>query len=216
MTDAALQFRSTWHAVENALGILAMSGRADEASVASTQADAEFVAEALNGDGDAYGKVIELHQGTIAAQMRRFSRDHAVVEELVHDVFVEAYVSLKSYRANSPLLHWLRKIAVRVGYRYWKRQSRQVEKAIPISEIKDELSQLSDELTEGPRNASETLGGLLDLLPPADRLVLTLIYWDGCSVAEAAEFAGWSKAKVKVQAFRARNRLQSLIEESLK
>ncbi|MFM8477846.1 MAG: sigma factor-like helix-turn-helix DNA-binding protein [Planctomycetaceae bacterium] len=33
---------------------------------------------------------------------------------------------------------------------------------------------------------------LLARLPPPDRLVLTLIYLDGCTVAEAADRAGWT------------------------
>ena len=139
------------------MGILAMSGHADETSARSTQADAEFVAAAQNGDGDAYGNIVELHQSTIAAQMRRFSRDPSVIEELTHDVFVEAYMSLKSYRSDSPLLHWLRKIAVRVGYRYWKRRSRQAEKAVALSEIQDNLNRIEDGMTEASKEASDCL-----------------------------------------------------------
>jgi DNA-directed RNA polymerase specialized sigma24 family protein len=42
--------------------------------------------------------------------------------------------------------------------------------------------------------------------------VLTLIYLDGCSVAEAAEQAGWSQTMTKVQAHRARKKLKKLLE----
>ncbi|MEM7317206.1 MAG: sigma factor [Planctomycetota bacterium] len=115
---------------------------------------------ALNGDGDAFSRIVELHQDSIAAQMRRFSRDKTVIEELVHDVFVEAFVSLKSYQASSPLLHWLRKVAVTVGYRYWKKQSRKVEQAVPLSQIQDQLEQLASGLAQSPSDAGETLGSL--------------------------------------------------------
>ena len=216
MTNAVIQFESARHVVRNALGILAMSERAEESSVDPLRVDAGLVAAALNGDGDGFGRIVELHQSTIAAQMRRFSRDQTVIEELVHDVFVETYMSLKSYRASAPLLHWLRKIAVRVDYRYWKRQSRKIEQSVQLSVIEEKLEQLAHGLAETPSDAGETLGDLLEILSVPDRLVLTLIYWDGCSVAEAAELAGWSQVKVKVQAYRARNRLRKLIEESLK
>lgn len=130
-------------------------------------------------------------------------------------MFVEAYLSLKSYRLRSPLIHWLRKIAVRVGYRYWKRRSREREATVLLSEIEDGLERLSYGPITDARAASETLGDLLSLLSLRDRLVLTLLYWDGCTVAEAAELAGWSRAMVKVQAYRARKRLKQLIEESI-
>ena len=61
--------------------------------------------------------------------------------------------------------------------------------------------------------AGELVHAVLAQLPPRDRLVLTLLYLDECSVAEAAQLSGWSKAMVKVQAHRARKKLKSLIEE---
>ena len=57
--------------------------------------------------------------------MWRFTRNRGEWEELVQDVFVEAYFSLKSFRGRAPLLHWLKKVATRVGYRYWKRRKHQ-------------------------------------------------------------------------------------------
>ena len=43
--------------------------------------------------------------------------------------------------------------------------------------------------------------------------MLTLLYWDDCTVAEAAELAGWTQTMVKVQAHRARKKLKRLLEE---
>jgi len=164
-------------------------------------------------DADEDGIVTQA-EAAASDQMRRFSRQHGVIEELVHDVFVEAFVILKSYRSRGPFLHWLRKIAVRTGYRYWKRRSREQSTFQSLSEIHDGLEQLVDGVEPSPIWASEMLGDLLDRLGPRDRLVLTLLYWDGCSVAEAAELAGWSQTIVKVQAYRARQRLKRLIEEA--
>lgn len=169
-----------------------------------------FVDAALAGNPEAFEQIVTRFQSTIADQMHRFSRDRSVIEELVHEVFVEAWISRTSFRSQSPFIHWLRKIAVRVGYRYWKKRSRDAA----VSELPD-AGQLISRINENAADAHETLGSLLELLPVRDRLVLTLIYWDGRSVAEAAELAGWSQATVKVQAYRARKKLRKLIEESL-
>ncbi len=80
---------------------------------------------AADGDGDAYGRVIDRYQQTIARRMTRFTRDQRLLEELVHDVFVEAYFSLGGYRGDAPFEHWLQRIATRVGYRYWTRRGRE-------------------------------------------------------------------------------------------
>ena len=177
--------------------------------------DAQTLAAIRGGDSDAFERVVEKYQSTISAQMYRFSRDPEVVEELTHDVFVQAFLSLKSYRAKASLLHWLRKIAVRVGYRFWTDRTRQQQLYVSAEEIKGGLDSLENgQITEGSE-ARDTLDGLLQLLQPRDRLVLTLLYWEGYSVAEAAKLAGWSQSMVKVQAHRARKRLRKKIEESL-
>lgn len=195
--------------------VLAMSMSAHKSDESATRADdAQAIAASLGGDHEAFGQLVEKYQAAMAQQMRRFSRQPAVVEELVQDVFVEAFFSLKSYRSTAPLLHWLRKIAVRTGYRYWDRKGREHARTVSLSELNHELERLTNGTALSSIAASDVLGDLLDLLAPRDRLVLTLLYWDGCSVAEAAELAGWTQVMVKVQAHRARKRLKQLLEES--
>jgi len=100
-----------------------MSAPADEVEQDSQQIVAT-IKEAQSGNGSAFSKLVELYQQPIGNQMRRFTRDHRACEELTHDVFVEAYMGLRSFRFNAPFLHWLRRIAVRVGYRHWRTEKR--------------------------------------------------------------------------------------------
>ena len=171
--------------------------------------DGRALSETLAGNSDSFSRVVERYQQPIARQMRRFSRDPRVVEELTHDVFVEAFVSLKSYRAKGPFLHWLRKIAVRTGYRFWKRRDRETEKRKPLMP-----ESLASAESLDAAEASDVLHSVLDRLRPRDRLVLTLLYWDGYTAEEAAKLSGWTATMVRVQAFRARKKLKKLIEES--
>ncbi len=217
MVAAIAQFENDtpWQFVVDAIRILAMTQPHDaQPSDHVQEADSTLVASCLNGNDDSFGRIVDAYQATIALQMRRFSRDQVVQEELVHDVFVEAYMSLSSYRADSPLIHWLRKIAVRVGYRYWKRQSRNTEQTVQLSQVEESVERLATGVALTSDDASEVLASLLGALSARNRLVLTLLYWDGCSVAEAAELTGWSQTMIKVQAHRARKRLKKLIEES--
>lgn len=174
--------------------------------------DGRDIGDALTGDGEAYRRLVERYQAEIARQMRRFSRDPMVQSELTQEVFVDAYLSLRSYRGTAPWLHWLRKIAVRVGYRYWaNRQSQRCE--ITLSE--DDWRLLRGNLPEPAEasDAAELVFALLAQMAPSDRLILTLLYLDGCSMAEVADRTGWSIVGAKVRAFRARNRLRTLLED---
>lgn len=175
--------------------------------------DLEDVRQSHLGDPDAYRRLVERHQEHVGRLMWRFSRDLRVHEELVQDVFVEAYISLSSYGGKAPFVHWLSRLATRVGYRYWKRTARRrTIESFTLQEW-DRLPGESLEKME-PAQAAVLVHQLLAQLPPRDRLVLTLRYLEECDVAETARRTGWTQAMVKVQTWRARKKLRKLLRQS--
>ena len=177
--------------------------------------DLENVRRTREGDPEAYRRLIERHQDYVGRILWRFSRDRRVHEELVQDVFVEAYLSLSGYRSKAPFEHWLARIATRVGYRYWKEKARS-RRAEPFDLQEWDEATGDGEVTRAlePDQAAELLHRVLAQMAPRDRLVLTLRYLDQCDVAETAQRTGWTRTMVKVQTLRARKRLRKLIEES--
>jgi len=181
----------------------------------SIPSDADDIEQTRHGDPDAYQRLVERHQEHVGRILWRFSRDRGVHEELVQDVFVEVYLSLGTYSGKAPFEHWLARIATRVGYRYWKEKARQRQSEPFRVEEWDQVSGDEDVLeTLESDQAAALLHRLLEQLPPRDRLVLTLRYLEECDVAETARRTGWSKAMVKVQTLRARNKLRKRIEQS--
>ncbi len=174
--------------------------------------DLRDIRAGLGGDGEAFARLVRRYQDEIARYMWKFSRDPQMCEELVQDVFVEAYFSLRSFHGRSPFLHWLRRIATRTGYRFWKAKarSRTVVSATDACAA-EQLSCLPAAQLQ-PGEAADLLHGLLERLAPRDRLVLTLMYLEGLPVAKIADLTGWSKTLVKVQAHRARTRLKRWIQ----
>ena len=166
------------------------------------------VAASLRGDGAAYARIIERFQSTIARRMTRFTRDPNAIEELTHDVFVEAYFSLPSYQARCPArtLVPTNRNACWLSVLEAKRTSAKLHrttKRFTIDRVaRERLSAADDD--------REEVAQVLEQLPPRDRLVLTLFYIESRSVAEAADLAGWSQTMVKVQAYRARQKFQKL------
>jgi len=173
--------------------------------------DRRDIEETLRGDSAAYARLVQRHQPRIAAHMWKFTKDRQAYDELVHDVFVEAYLNLRSYRGAAPLAHWLMKIATRVGYRHWKQRARQRDRAaMPLADFDVPIH---DTAAAQQSEAAEEVHRLLAQLPPRDRLVLTLIYLEGCTMEQAADMAGWTRTMTKVQAHRARIKLRKLLEE---
>ena len=170
--------------------------------------DRADIQASLAGDGGAYERLIKRYEARVAAQMWRFTRDPAVCEDLVQDVFVEAYSSLATYRGDAPFLHWLKRIATRVGYRHWKKKSRE-KLLVPLENLDEAESRGGP---QQPSAAADILHHLLSRLRPADRLVMTLIYFEGSSTEEIAARMGWSRGRVKMHAYRARKKLREIAE----
>lgn len=192
--------------------LLAAAGERSPSGLSAPQVDALDVRRSLDGDDQAFRRLVERHQKRVAAMMWRFSRDREAHEELVQDVFVEAWRSLAGYRGDAPFEHWLMRIATRVGYRYWRERERDAR--ITRVPLEDHPGLAAPEALEPPE-AGELLYRLLQELSPRDRLVLTLRYLEDLSVAETARLTGWSQTMVKVQAHRARSRLQKLFARAV-
>ena len=174
--------------------------------------DRRDVALSLNGDDDAFARLVERHQASIGRRMWRFTRDAAAHRELAQDVFVNAYMGLKSYRGDGPFAHWLAKIAVRAGYAFWKRRRKLSRERSLDPETAARLT--ADPADSSPEEAAEVVHRILDRMPPRDRVVITLLHLEERGVAEVAELLGWSRGMVKVQAWRARAKLRKLLEDA--
>jgi RNA polymerase sigma-70 factor (ECF subfamily) len=169
------------------------------------------IGRAQGGDGEAYRRIVERYQARVGQIMWRFSREKRVHEELVQDVFVEAYFSLGSFRNKAPFENWLAAIATRVGYGYWKKTAA-ARKASPLSTAEWDTIAGADQVSGDADEAGEIVRRLFEQLGVRDRLVLTLRFLEGCDVAETARRTGWTRTMVKVQTLRARRKLQKLYE----
>ncbi len=172
--------------------------------------DCGDIRQAQNGDEDAFRRIMERHQGHVSKLLWRFTRDKNSHEELVQESFVQAYLSLHTYRAKAPFEHWLSRIATRAGYRFWKQRKRHTH----VSLLDDDWERLPADQPMNPRQAAERVHLLLSKLPPRDRLILTLRYLDECSVKETAQRTGWTPSLVKVQTHRAKQKLKKLLKRT--
>jgi RNA polymerase sigma-70 factor (ECF subfamily) len=180
-----------------------------EPVVLTLDPDRADIEACLRGEGSAYARIVRRHEGDIARQLWRFTRDRDELEDMVQDVFIEAYRGLRSFRSRAPFLHWLRRIATRTGYRYWRQRER--DRAARDRAAPDSFPTPED---QEPSEAAEYLFRVFQCLPVDDRLVLTLLYFERCSTEEIAARIGWSRALVKVRAFRARKKLRRLMEQA--
>jgi RNA polymerase sigma-70 factor (ECF subfamily) len=176
--------------------------------------DAELLARWRAGEDGAGQCLCERH-GQLVQRIVRAHRPRACApDDLVQEVFLTMFARSERYaeRAGTPFAHWLSRLAVHVCRDALRAEARRPSDAGISAEAADALAWLRTGAADARHDAEaarELVEILLATLPPADRLVLTLLDLEGRSVAEIAALTGWSRTLVKVRAFRARRRLRA-------
>lgn len=184
----------------------------------------ELVRRARSGDEPAFEEIVRRYSPRVFQIASRFFRRRSEVEEMAQEVFLKAYTQLSSYQERGSFEGWLSRITTNTclnALRHAKRHPETVLSDLTEDEDKWLESKLAERSVDHRQSAEHHLIAadlaerVLGVLSPDDRLVLTLIDGDEFSVDEVAEMMGWSRSKVKVQAFRARRRMRKAVEKLL-
>jgi RNA polymerase sigma-70 factor (ECF subfamily) len=152
--------------------------------------------------------VEELRNELIRFVRRKFSNIHNiadVAEDIVHDAFL---LVKKDDQVN---FGYLSMVCIRLAYREYKRQKKQVVDYIDLLVSEDDVARQIIECEK----ASEVLASL-DTLREIERTILTLRYYEDCSFAEISSKTGVKLNTVLTTHYRAleklRPRLSRLID----
>ena len=141
----------------------------------------------------------------------------------MQETFLKAFAQMKSFAGRGSMEGWLTRIATNTCLNILRAAKRRPELVTSdLSENETEwLERVSDSSRTQPLDAERKLiaadlaARLLETLPAEDRLALTMMDGEGASVLEVAEVTGWSESKVKVRAFRARQKAREALEKLL-
>lgn len=178
----------------------------------SSPSDEELVAATLAGDEPAFAELACRHKGRVFGLASRFARNHADLEDICQDIFIQAFFKLRQFRRESPFEHWILRIATYKCYDYLRRHRRdKIESSVDALLATGYQPAMPE--NPAPHPDLERLHAALAQLSAKERLVITLLELEDRSVQEVAGLTGWSSANVKVRAFRARASLRKLLEK---
>jgi RNA polymerase sigma-70 factor (ECF subfamily) len=168
-------------------------------------------------DQDAARRLVEILHPQVSRIVQNHTPRGMDAEDLAQDVFVQFFRSLERYDPTRPLENWLSRLALNVCLNALRTRARRPEwRWGDLSEGEQAvLASLVKEPETNPskaHDARELLLKLLDLLSPAERMILTLLHLEEKSVEEIAAVTGWNATLVKVRAFRARNRMKKALK----
>jgi RNA polymerase sigma-70 factor, ECF subfamily len=176
-----------------------------------------LIMQIRNSDQAAAKKLVELIYPSIIRIVRNHLPRRESEEDLCQDIFLKLFAKLHQFRADMPFEHWVSRIAVNTCIDHLRRQK--IRPELRWSDFTPEQEAMLDNLKESatlppersPEEARELLERLMQALRPEERAVINWLHLEEKSVAEICDLTGWSASKVKVIAFRSRQKLATMV-----
>lgn len=177
-----------------------------------------LVQAALRHDDKAAGELVRRLYPLVAKIVRSHRAKRTPEEDLCQMIFIRVFQRLHQFSGKVPIEHWVSRIAVNTCLN--QIESEKVRPELRYADLTEEeeavvknLATSAEELAPDKQFASRQLvEHLLDLLKPAERLVIDLLYLQGRSIEEIRKLTGWTAALVKVRAFRARRKMKAQLD----
>lgn len=180
----------------------------------SAEHEQELLRQALEGNLDMFGELVQLYQQPIFNLAYRMLGDPQEAEDAAQEAFIRAYSHLGNYDTNRPFKTWLFSIASNHCIdRLRKRRLTwvSIDEPLPphpalVSDQHDPEQSLLDQ------ERSMMVQELLHELSPDYRAAVILRYWYDMSYAEIAETLETTESAIKSRLFRARQTLAGILE----
>lgn len=184
----------------------------------SAETDPELVARIAVGDSAALGELHDRHAGMLLAMVRRILADRSDAEEIVQEVFLQAWHQAARYDPRrSAVSTWLVLIA----------RSRAIDRLRTrrvVARTLDSFQQEKPERHTSPDEGSAVqraqqrvrVREVLGSLPAEQRQVLELAFYGDLSQSEIAERTGTPLGTVKTRTLLAMKKLRQALNDEIR
>jgi len=170
-------------------------------SAAEAAADAALMAALVRGDRQALAALYDRHAGILLALATRLLRDRSQAEELLHDVFLEAWHHARDFDpARGSVRAWL---VTRTRSRAFDRRSARARQGRLAEEAAREHSAHTGGQDAGAPVDAARVRQQVGRLPAELVTVLEMAYFEGLSFSEIADALGIPLGTVKSRMARA-------------
>jgi RNA polymerase sigma-70 factor (ECF subfamily) len=177
--------------------------------------DGELAELSIAGRPPAFAEIMRRHKAHVHRLTARMIGDEDEALDLVQETFVSAHQALRRYDPERPMRAWLARIAIN-KCRDWRRRRavrRLISFILPIEHAVDtpDKAAMAD-VVVADRQEMVHVTNAIAMLPVNLRETLVLRTIDGLTQAETAEVLVVSEKTVETRLYRARARLNELVE----
>ncbi len=174
----------------------------------------DFLRLAQKGDAASITKLVETYQQKVFNVCYRMLGETTEAEDAAQEALVKAVTNLHSYDVERPFKPWILRIASNGCIDRIRRR----KDALSLDGMGEDGAwewqagnspSPEREYLRNERHAA--VRAVLDNLSPADRMVVTLFYWEGMPYTEIEEVTGLTISAIKSRLFRARRTIAELL-----
>ena len=184
----------------------------------SGDSDGDIIERVLNGEIDAFSVLVERYQDRIYSAVANYVGSGEDAVDLVQDVFVKAYIGLKSFQGTAAFYTWLYRIAMNTAIDFLRR--RPIMRPVSLDDenlresgfepvAKDPLSDPEKTVLNRAFKAAMMVG--IARLSPKLKTALVLHDIERLSQEEVAKVLNCPVGTVKSRVSRARMELRSML-----
>lgn len=177
----------------------------------------QYIREVLDGNPKRFSYFVSQYKDMAYSIAFRIVNNKEDAEEIVQDSFVRAFKSLHKFKQSSKFSTWFYRIVVNRALSIRS----QIKKSIIEVDINAIPEIHFEEINTAYRNLTgdervKFINCALKELPEEDSLLLTLFYLDDNSIEEIIQITGIKGENVKMKLLRARKKMYTVLEKSLK
>jgi len=179
--------------------------------------DINYIKEVLAGRINSFSYLIDRHKDKAYNLSFRICGNHEEAEELAQDSFLKAYKALGSFKMKSSFATWLYRIVYNTSISHVRVKKKGVLSLEDFpADATDFIGTNATEEEAEMEYKSTLVNFALQKITEEERGLISLYYYEEMSTDEISEVTGISKSNIKVRLFRARQKMQGIIEKTEK
>ena len=159
-----------------------------------------------------YVKLIAKYSEKVYWQIRRMVYEHEDADDLTQEVFIKVFENIESFNSSSKLSTWIYRIAYNHTINFIKSKSRRMSKNNTGFE-ESILDNLPSDIMFETEKFNLTLQKAILSLPPKQRAVFQMRYYDELPFAQISQITKTSQGALKASYHIAAQKIEDYIKE---
>lgn len=157
-----------------------------------------------------FSEVVKAYSEPLYWHIRRMVLSHDDANDLLQNTFVKAWTGIDGFLGNAKVLTWLYRIATNETLTFMSKNNN-----VPIEDINAETMQIESDTWFDGNEIQARLQAAIQTLPPKQRMVFSMKYFDEMKYEEMSSILGTSVGALKASYHLAVKKISTFFEDDI-